>query len=101
MAAAVSTLFTVLAALILKITFGRSGDDGLFYPCHFGEAYWAFPSGHTACTLSVTVVAQVALPRWRPCWWALAGTVAAALIALTYHLKRNARFHNLLSRASF
>ena len=82
-AAAVSTLLTALAALLLKITFGRSVDG--FHPFHFGEAYWAFPSGHTACTLSVTVVAQAAFPRWRLCWWALNGTVAATLIALNHH----------------
>lgn len=83
-AAAVSTLFTVLAAGLLKITFGRS-LDGLFHPFHCGAAYWTFPSGHTACTLSVTVVVQMAIPRWRLCWWAIGGTVAAALIALAYH----------------
>lgn len=82
-AAAVSTLLTALAALLLKITFGRAADG--FHPFHFGPAYWAFPSGHTACTLSVVVVADAALPRWRLCWWALAGIVAAALIALTHH----------------
>jgi membrane-associated phospholipid phosphatase len=82
-AAAVSTLFTALAALLLKIAFGRSVDG--FHPFHFDEAYWAFPSGHTACTVSVTVVAQAALPRWRLFWWALTGTVAATLIALTHH----------------
>jgi hypothetical protein len=82
-AAAVSTLFTALAALFLKITFGRS-DDG-FHPFHFGAAYWAFPSGHTACTLSVTAVVEAAFPRWRLCWWSVAGIVGAALIALSYH----------------
>jgi membrane-associated phospholipid phosphatase len=82
-AAAVSTLFTALAALLLKITFGRGGDG--FHPFHFGAAYWAFPSGHTACTLSVAAVAAVAFPRWRPCWWLVAGVVAATLIALNYH----------------
>jgi membrane-associated phospholipid phosphatase len=82
-AAAVSTLLTALAALLLKITFGRSADG--FHPFHFEEAYWAFPSGHTACTLSVTVIAQAALPRWRLCWWAIVGIVAATLIALTHH----------------
>jgi len=82
-AAAVSTLLTALAALLLKITFGRSVDG--FHPFHFGSAYWAFPSGHTACTLSVVVVVQAALPRWRLYWWALAGIVAATLIALTHH----------------
>jgi membrane-associated phospholipid phosphatase len=82
-AAAVSTLLTALAALLLKIAFGRSADG--FHPFHYGEAYWAFPSGHTACTLSVTVVAEAAFPRWRLCWWALAGVVAATLIVLTHH----------------
>lgn len=82
-AAAVSTLLTALATLLLKIAFGRSVDG--FHPFHYGEAYWAFPSGHTACTLSVVVVARAALPRWRLCWWALAGTVAATLVALTHH----------------
>jgi membrane-associated phospholipid phosphatase len=82
-AAAVSTLFTALAALLLKISFGRSADG--FHPFHFEPAYWAFPSGHTACTLSVTVVAQAALPRWRLCWWALGLIVAVTLIVLTHH----------------
>jgi len=82
-AAAVSTLLTALAALILKITFGRSADG--FHPFHFGAAYWMFPSGHTACTVSVAVVADAAFPRWRLCWWAIVGIVAATLIALTYH----------------
>lgn len=82
-AAAVSTLLTALAALLLKIAFGRSADG--FHPFHFGSAYWAFPSGHTACTLSVVVVAQATLPRWRLCWWAIAAIVAATLIALTHH----------------
>ena len=82
-AAALSTLFTALAALLLKMTFGRSSDG--FHPFHAGAAYWAFPSGHTACTLSVVAVVQVAFPRWRLCWWSLAGVVAAMLIALNHH----------------
>lgn len=82
-AAAVSTLLTALAALLLKMTFGRSADG--FHPFHFGAAYWAFPSGHTACTLSATVVAQAAFPKWRLCWWAVAGVVGTLLVALTYH----------------
>ncbi|HKB40172.1 MAG TPA: phosphatase PAP2 family protein [Gemmataceae bacterium] len=82
-AAAVSTLLTALAALLLKITFGRSADG--FHPFHLEPAYWMFPSGHTACTLCVAVVAQVALPRWRLFWWAIVGIVAATLIALTHH----------------
>jgi membrane-associated phospholipid phosphatase len=82
-AAAVSTLCTALAALLLKITFGR-GSDG-FHPFHFGAAFWAFPSGHTACTVSVTAVARVAAPRWWLLWWAVPATVAAALIALNHH----------------
>jgi membrane-associated phospholipid phosphatase len=82
-AAAVSTLFTALAALILKITFGRS-DDGL-HPFHYGAAYWMFPSGHTACTLSVTVVVTAAAPRLRPYCWSIAAIVMTALIVLTYH----------------
>ena len=83
LAAAVSTLLTALAALLLKMTFGRSADG--FHPFHVGATYWAFPSGHTACTLSVTVVAQAAFPRWRLCWWSLAGIVSAMLIALSHH----------------
>ena len=83
MAAAVSTLITALAALLLKMTFGRSADG--FHPFHFGPAYWAFPSGHTACTLSATVVAQAAFPKWRLCWWSVAGIVSAMLIALSHH----------------
>jgi membrane-associated phospholipid phosphatase len=98
-AAAVSTLFTALAVLLLKMTFGRScpdlvAADGLslphggvygFYPFNVGAAYWAFPSGHTACTFSVTAVAQAAFPRWRLCWWSVAGIVMATLVALNYH----------------
>jgi membrane-associated phospholipid phosphatase len=82
-AAAVSTLLTALAVLVLKIAFGRSADG--FHPFHFGVAYWALPSGHTACTLSATTVAEAASPRLRPFWWALAAIVAAALVGLTYH----------------
>ncbi len=82
-AAAVSTLLTALAAGLLKITFGRSADG--FHPFHFEPAYWAFPSGHTACTVTVAVVLQAVLPRWRFCWWAMAVVVAAALIVLTHH----------------
>jgi membrane-associated phospholipid phosphatase len=82
-AAAVSTLFTVLAAGVLKITFGR-GDDG-FHPFHIGKDYWAFPSGHTACTACVAVVVGAALPRWRLCCWALVGIVGAALVVLAHH----------------
>src|SRR5262249_45428635 len=82
-AAAVSTLFTALAALLLKFTFGRSSDG--FHPFHFGAAYWAFPSGHTACTVSVVAVAVVAFPRRRLWWWSVAGVVAATLIVLNHH----------------
>jgi membrane-associated phospholipid phosphatase len=82
-AAALCTLASALAVLILKFTFGRSADG--FHPFHFGANYWAFPSGHTAGTVSVMVVAQAALPRWRLCWWAIAGSVATALIVLTHH----------------
>src|SRR5213596_74601 len=37
-AAALSTLLTACAALLLKITFGRSTDG--FHPFHFGAASW-------------------------------------------------------------
>jgi membrane-associated phospholipid phosphatase len=80
---AVSTLLTALAALVLKISFGRSGDG--FHPFHFGPRYWAFPSGHTACTVSVVAVAAVAFPRWRLCWWSVVGVVAVALVLLNHH----------------
>jgi membrane-associated phospholipid phosphatase len=83
LAAAVSTLLTALAALLLKISFGRSTDG--FHPFHYGAAFWAFPSGHTACTISVTAVVGVALPRWRLVGWSLVGIVGAALIALNHH----------------
>lgn len=82
-AAAVSTLLAALASLALKIAFGRSADG--FHPFHFGAAYWAFPSGHTACTLSVTSVAEAAAPRWWPCWWGLAALVGGMLIVLNHH----------------
>lgn len=82
-AAAVSTLATALAVLILKLSFGRSIDG--FHPFHFGADHRWFPSGHTACTVSVTAVAQIALPRWRLLWWSLAGMMATSLIALNYH----------------
>ena len=82
-AVAVSTLLAALAVLILKISFGRSADG--FHPFSFGAAYWAFPSGHTACTLSVTVVAQAAYPSWRLACWSLAGMVATMLIVLNHH----------------
>jgi membrane-associated phospholipid phosphatase len=82
-AAAVSTLASALAVLILKIMFGRSSDG--FHPFHFGEAYWAFPSGHTAGILSVAVVAHIAVPRWRLCWWSIAGIVVIMLIVLNHH----------------
>ena len=82
-AAAVSTLLTALAVLLLKIAFGRSADG--FHPFHFGAAYWAFPSGHTACTLSATVVLQAGFPTWRPVGRALAAVVAALLVVLTFH----------------
>jgi membrane-associated phospholipid phosphatase len=74
-AAAVATLLTAAAVGLLKMAFGRCGDG--FRPFDFAAPYWAFPSGHTACTLSATVVAQAALPRWRLCWWSVAGVVAA------------------------
>ena len=82
-AAAVSTLLTALAVLVLKIVFGRSADG--FHLFQFDPAYWAFPSGHTACTLSATVVLQAGFPKWRPVGWALAAVVAALLVVLTYH----------------
>jgi len=98
-AAAMSTLFTALAVLLLKMTFGRACPDlaaaagfsiaggGIygFYPFNVGAAYWAFPSGHTACTCSVTSVARAAFPNWRLWLWSVAGIVMAALIALDYH----------------
>jgi membrane-associated phospholipid phosphatase len=83
LAAAVSTLLTALATLLLKMTFGRSTDG--FHPFHIGPAFWAFPSGHTACTISVTAVVGVALPRWRLVGWSLVGIVGAALVALNHH----------------
>jgi membrane-associated phospholipid phosphatase len=96
-AAAVSTLAAAAAAGLLKMTFGRYCPDHWAAPSllhggaygfnlfHVGPAYRAFPSGHTACTLSVTVVAQAAAPRWRWCWRSLAVTVAAVLVALNHH----------------
>jgi hypothetical protein len=92
-AAAVSTLLTALAAVLLKMTFGRSCPDVVtvdggaygFYPFHVGAAYWAFPSGHTACTFSVTSVMEVAFPKRRLYCWLVAGIVMAALVALSYH----------------
>lgn len=82
-AAAVSTLCTALAVLLLKMTFGRSSDG--FHPFALDPAYWAFPSGHTACTLSVTAVAEVAYPGWRWTFRLLPGMVAGMLIALNHH----------------
>jgi hypothetical protein len=92
-AAAVSTLFTAFAVLLLKIAFGRASPDLVlsggatygFRPFSVEGEYWALPSGHTACTVSVTAVLVAVAPRWRLCWRSLAGTVAAALIALNYH----------------
>jgi membrane-associated phospholipid phosphatase len=83
LAAAVSTLTTAFAALLLKMTFGRATDG--FHPFHVGHDYWMFPSGHTACTVSVTSVAGIVLPRWRALGWALAGMVGTMLIVLTHH----------------
>jgi membrane-associated phospholipid phosphatase len=87
-AAAASTLVTALVTGILKISFGRAGPTTLAYgfqPFHLEPAYWAFPSGHTACTLSVMAVVRVAAPRWRLCGWSVAGMVAVALIARNDH----------------
>jgi hypothetical protein len=93
--AAVATLFAALASLLLKMAFGRScpnlvgsplhvGAYG-FYPFRMSPDYWALPSGHTACTLSVTSVLQVAYPSGRLVWWSLAGIVPVALIAVNDH----------------
>ena len=79
LAVAVSTLASALAVLILKFTFGRM-DDG-FQPFRYG----AFPSGHTAGTVSVMVVAHAVLPQWRVYWWAIAGIVAMMLVVLAHH----------------
>jgi membrane-associated phospholipid phosphatase len=96
--AAVSTVCTAGAAGLLKMTFGRYCPDGAegvpsllhggaygFEPFHAGAAYWAFPSGHTACTVSVLAVVGAAIPRWRLVCWTASATVAAALVALNYH----------------
>jgi membrane-associated phospholipid phosphatase len=96
--AAVSTICTAAAAGLLKMTFGRYCPDGAegvpsllhggaygFEPFHAGAAYWAFPSGHTACTVSVTAVIGAAAPRWRLLCWSAGAIVAAALVALNYH----------------
>jgi membrane-associated phospholipid phosphatase len=98
-AAAASTLLTAPAVALLKITFGRycpelaiakgpsllHGGAYGFNLFHAGAAYWAFPSGHTACTLSALSVAMIALPGWRLLWWSVAGLVAAVLVVLNYH----------------
>jgi membrane-associated phospholipid phosphatase len=93
-AAALSTLLTVLAAGLLKITFGRAspiflqmGGDGPygFYPFQIDHDFWALPSGHTACTVSVTAVLGAAVPRLRLLGWMVAAVVAAALVALNFH----------------
>lgn len=91
-ASGISTLLAALAVGILKITFGRPGPDLVLAGCADGfnlfslePAYWALPSGHTACTLSVMTVAWVAFPRWWVCWWLIGGVVAVTLIGLNHH----------------
>jgi membrane-associated phospholipid phosphatase len=98
-AAAASTLLTAPAVVLLKLTFGRYCPDLAaakgpsllhggaygFNLFHAGAAYWAFPSGHTACTLSALSVAMVAFRRWRLLLWSIAGLVAVVLVVLNYH----------------
>lgn len=98
-AAAVATLFAALTALLLKIAFGRSGphlvstdiasslSGGIygFYPFTVSYAYWALPSGHTACTLSATCVLAAAFPSQRLVWGLIGVIVPAALVALNHH----------------
>jgi hypothetical protein len=94
-AAAIATLLAALATLLLKMTFGRSGPDlvaasldcGIygFYPFHLSPAYWALPSGHTACTLSFTCVVKALIPQGRLLWWSISAIVPAAMVALSWH----------------
>lgn len=96
--AAIATLLAALAAGLLKIAIGRAGPvlvpvdvtalhDGIygFYPFNLDNAYWAVPSGHTACTFSVTCVVQAACPRARLLCWLLDVLVPAALVCLSHH----------------
>jgi len=98
-AAAVATLLAALAAGLLKIAIGRAGPilvpadvttslhHGIygFYPFNLDNAYWAVPSGHTACTFSVTRVVQAAYPRSRLLCWLPDVLVPAALVGLGHH----------------
>jgi membrane-associated phospholipid phosphatase len=98
-AGAIATLLAALATQLLKIVFGRAGpilvtaNDcssllcGIygFYPFQLSPSYWALPSGHTACTLSLTCVLGAAIPKWRLLWLSISVIVPVMLVVLNHH----------------
>jgi lipid A 4'-phosphatase len=81
-----------IAVNILKTIFGRARPKLLFasdaYFFSWGglrSDYWSFPSGHTACAVSVAAALSVIWPRGRPFFIGFAILIAASRIIVTAH----------------
>lgn len=99
LASSIGILFMLVLVRVLKIVFGRywpetwtNGNPSLiqtgeygFHPFHYGIAYAAFPSGHTAQTVAVISVLWHAYPRYRLIWVAVSLVVVVGLVGVNYH----------------
>jgi lipid A 4'-phosphatase len=77
---------------ILKATAGRArpkllfGSDEYFFSWGgLRSDYWSFPSGHTACAVSVAAALSLIWPRGRPVFIGFAILIAASRIIITAH----------------
>ncbi|HLN10746.1 MAG TPA: phosphatase PAP2 family protein [Xanthobacteraceae bacterium] len=83
----------------LKFAFGRTWPETFsnnnpsfihnhvygFTPFHGGQAYAAFPSGHTTAVCAVMAVLWVCYPKLRPVYTLLVAAVVIGLIGADYH----------------
>jgi lipid A 4'-phosphatase len=77
---------------ILKAMFGRARPKLLFGSAEYffswgglRSDYWSFPSGHTACAVSVAAALSIIWPRGRPLFIGFAILIAASRIIITAH----------------
>jgi len=77
---------------LLKALAGRArpkllfvGDEYFFAWGGLRSDYWSFPSGHTACAVSVAAALSVIWPRGRPLFIGFAILIAASRIIITAH----------------
>jgi len=88
---------TGITVYVLKVAFGRTRPGSLFeYDRHefilmtFNGSTQSFPSGHSAIIATAAVLLALLAPRLTSVWAAIAVTVAASRLLITYHFLSDA-----------